>query len=60
VFVTGLALAISAVLHWRHAGFGPLDPRESMRMVIPSVVLLSLGAQGMLGSFLLSMLGIRR
>ena len=60
VFATGLAMAISAVLHWRHAGYGPLDPSESMRMVIPSVVLLSLGAQGMLGSFLLSMLGIRR
>ena len=60
VFVTGLALAVSAVLHWRHTGYGPLDPSETMRMVIPSVVLLSLGAQGVLGSFLLSMLGIRR
>ena len=60
IFATGMALAISAVVHWRQTGFGPLDPRESMRMVIPSVVLLSLGAQGMLGSFLLSMLGIRR
>ncbi len=60
IFATGLALAIGAVAHWRQAGFGPLDPRDSMRTVIPSVVLLSLGAQGMLGSFLLSMLGIRR
>jgi glycosyltransferase involved in cell wall biosynthesis len=60
VFVMGLSLAVMAVLDWRHEGYGPLDPTESMRVVIPSVVLLSLGAQGMLGSFLLSMLGIRR
>jgi glycosyltransferase involved in cell wall biosynthesis len=60
VFLTGLAMAGTAVFNWRRAGFGQLDPRESMRMVIPSVVLLSIGAQGMLSSFLLSMLGIRR
>jgi hypothetical protein len=60
MFVAGLIGAVLSVLAWRANGFGPLDAVAAMRVVIPSVTLMILGAQGVMGSFFLSVLGLRR
>jgi glycosyltransferase involved in cell wall biosynthesis len=60
MFVAGLLGAIIAVQVWRMTGYGPLDAAATMRVVIPSVTLMILGAQGVMGSFFLSVLGLRR
>ena len=59
-FVGGLALLAGAVNIWRVAGFGPLDYSYTMRWVIPGATLTALGFQTILGSFFLSILGLRR
>lgn len=58
VGATGLALSVRAVGLWEHHGFGPLAPGELLRWVIPGGVLLALGCQIVLASFLLSILGL--
>ena len=45
---------------WNRVGFGELDPRFTMRAVIPGAILLVLGIQTIFSSFFLSVLGIRR
>ena len=56
--VLGIAGLILAVLSWQVLGFGVLDPRTTMREVIPAAVLLTLGVQTVFASFFLSILGI--
>lgn len=58
--ISGIALMVGAVLDWRAAGFGELDPRVTMRAVIPAVVLLILGVQAIFASFFLGVLTLRR
>jgi hypothetical protein len=60
MFAAGFIGAVLAVLAWRAHGFGPLNAVGAMRVVIPSVTLMILGAQGIMGSFFLSVLGLRR
>jgi hypothetical protein len=60
IIVAGLSLAFAAVGEWEMSGFGPLQPQQTMRLVIPSITLLVLGVQGMFASFLLSLLGLKR
>jgi glycosyltransferase involved in cell wall biosynthesis len=57
---TGLGLLAWAVSSWSRAGFGDLDPRVTMRQVVPAVVLLVLGAQTLFASFFVSLLGLRK
>lgn len=45
---------------WRIRAFGPLDPEETLRVVIPGVVCFTLGFQIVLSSFFLSVLGMSR
>jgi hypothetical protein len=52
----GLALATYAVGFWRIRSFGTLDPRLSLRIVVPSATLLILGLQVMFSSCLLTVL----
>ena len=52
---TGLAWG-----NWRGTDFGATEPRDLLRVVIPSVFALLLGAQTVGGSFFLSVLGLRR
>jgi glycosyltransferase involved in cell wall biosynthesis len=54
----GVAGTIVAVLTWGSVGFGALDPRTTMREIIPALVLLTLGVQTIFASFFLSILGI--
>lgn len=59
-FAAGLMAAVSALAGWGAAGFGALDPPRTLRLVIPSVTLMILGAEAIMGSFFLSILGLRR
>jgi glycosyltransferase involved in cell wall biosynthesis len=56
--VLGTGGLILAVRSWQVMGFGVLDPRTTMREVIPAAVLLTLGVQTVFASFFLSILGI--
>ncbi len=56
----GLAGSIYAVVHWESASFGPLDYADTLRVVIPSAALLTLGSQTVLAAFFLSLLGLKR
>jgi hypothetical protein len=60
MFAAGFVGALLAVLAWRAHGFGPLNAVAAMRVVIPSVTLMILGAEGIMASFFLSVLGLRR
>ncbi|HET9780563.1 MAG TPA: glycosyltransferase [Candidatus Dormibacteraeota bacterium] len=60
MFVAGLAGIIVAILSWGSAGFGNLDPRLTMREIIPAAVLLTLGVQTVFASFFLSILGMEK
>ena len=56
--LAGLAGTVIAVLSWGAVGFGNLDPRLTMREIIPAAVLLTLGVQTVFASFFLSILGM--
>ena len=58
MFLVGVLGIVLAVLSWQAAGFGALDPRVTMREIIPAAVLLTLGVQTIFASFFLSILGI--
>ena len=66
--LAGSALALLAgawlvghvLLDWSAAGFHGLAYSDTMRWMIPGVLFIVLGAEGVFGSFLLSLLGIRR
>ncbi|WP_081722158.1 glycosyltransferase family 2 protein [Geminisphaera colitermitum] len=56
--LAGLALGVAAVAQWGSRHFGDLSPQETLRQVIPSGMLLTLGVQIVLGSFFLGILGL--
>ena len=56
----GLVLLLLAVNVWHQNAFGPLNYGQTMRVVIPGVTLVALGMQTILGSFMISILGVRR
>ncbi len=56
----GLAMIVWTVNEWRLVGFSALDYQKSMRIALPGVMFLTLGVQAILGSFFLSILGMRR
>lgn len=56
----GVAGSIYALTWWSARDFGPLNPRETLRVVIPSVTAITLGIQTVLSSFFLSVLGLKR
>jgi Glycosyl transferase family 2 len=58
--LAGLALLLMAVLTWMRRGFGSLNYEHTMRLVIPSLVLLVLGVQTIFSSFFLGILHLRR
>jgi glycosyltransferase involved in cell wall biosynthesis len=59
-FAGGLAASIYAVAYWDSRSFGPLNPVQTLRVVIPAVTAITLGCQILLSSFFLSILGLRR
>jgi glycosyltransferase involved in cell wall biosynthesis len=58
MFAVGVLVTVAAVWSWGSVGFGALDPRLTMREIIPAAVLLTLGVQTIFASFFLSILGI--
>lgn len=58
LFLVGLAGAFYSVILWDRHGFGVMDPRQLLRVVIPSGVCMALGFQTILSSFFLSVLGL--
>ena len=60
VLMAGLALAVLSLSSWAKSGYGAMDVGRTMRLVIPAMLLMVLGAQGVLASFFLSVLGLRR
>lgn len=56
LFATGLGISLYAMTTWASADFGALDPRVTMRWVIPSTTLLALGGELFLAGFLLDAL----
>jgi hypothetical protein len=57
--LAGLGSVGWAVDAWRDTGFAALEPRASMRRLIPGVVLAMLGVQTLFGSFFLGVLGLK-
>jgi glycosyltransferase involved in cell wall biosynthesis len=60
LLVGGLGFSIYALSSWRHHFFGPLDPSQTLRLVIPAVTLIMLGLQTVFSSFFFSILGLKR
>jgi glycosyltransferase involved in cell wall biosynthesis len=60
LFLFGLGGSLYAVGLWGEARFGGLNPSQTLRTVIPSVVCLTLGCEIILSSFFLSVLGLQR
>lgn len=60
MFLAGLVGGVASVADWGSRGFGDLEAGRTLRLVIPSVTLMILGAQGIMSSFFLSVLGLRR
>lgn len=60
VALVGLGLLASAAWSWRALGLGALEPRVTMRQVIPAVMLMMLGVQTVFASFFLGIVSLRR
>lgn len=57
VGLAGLAMSLA---HWHVHAYGELNPRESLRIVVPSATALMISCQTVLASLFISILGIRR
>jgi glycosyltransferase involved in cell wall biosynthesis len=57
--LAGLAGLIFSVLYWHGQGFHNLNYEHSLRLMIPSVTALMVSCQVILGTFFLSILGIK-
>ncbi len=60
LLLLGLAGTVWAVADWGLRSFGPVDPGQMMRLLIPSGTALVIGCQTIFASFFLSILGLRR
>jgi glycosyltransferase involved in cell wall biosynthesis len=58
--LSGIGGSVFALSSWAQTSFGPLDAQAMLRIVMPSVFALTLGAQVIFSSFLLSIFGLRR
>jgi hypothetical protein len=57
--VLGIAGVVGAVVIWGDHSFGLLDYKQMMRLVVPSVTLLAVGVQFIMGAFLFSILELK-
>jgi glycosyltransferase involved in cell wall biosynthesis len=60
LILAGAGLWVFGLGAWRSQHFGPLDPEQTLRIVIPGFVGLTLGVQIVLSSFFISLLGMKR
>jgi hypothetical protein len=59
LILLGLIGSAAAVEHWRRLGFGDLNPRGTIRVVLPSASLVALGALWLFTGFVGSLLTLR-
>jgi glycosyltransferase involved in cell wall biosynthesis len=50
LLVAGVGWSVALVYEWSATGFGPLDPAQAMRQVIPAVTLMIVGSQAAAGA----------
>jgi len=60
LIIAGVAGSIGAVAVWGSESFEGLDPSETMRIVIPSVTAVAIGAELVFASFVIGLLGLPR
>jgi hypothetical protein len=60
MLLAGLGGSLYALSDWGARAFGPLSPAHTLRLVIPAVTALVLGAQLFFSSFFLSVMGLKR
>ncbi|MDQ3573340.1 MAG: glycosyltransferase [Actinomycetota bacterium] len=56
----GISGLVASLVHWNLEDFGELDPRQSLRMVVPSAAALVISLQTIFAALFASVLGIRR
>ena len=56
LFLAGLLFAVISAWNWSGAGYGDLDPQQTMRQVIPAWTLMISGVQLVTGGFFLGIL----
>ena len=60
LLVAGIVGAVVGISDWHVSRFGPLNPTQSLRLIVPSATALVVGCQLIFGSFFMSILGIKR
>ena len=60
LILLGLGGSVFAVVYWNKHSFGPLDYKQVLRLVIPSVLLITIGYLTILSSFFLGVLQLER
>jgi hypothetical protein len=60
LFILGVVLTLQAVGAWSEAAFAALDPRVTMRKVVPAVTALTLSGEILLASFFIEVIRVRR
>ncbi|MDX2190286.1 MAG: glycosyltransferase [Bacteroidota bacterium] len=58
--VVGIVISFLALSNWEQANFGQLDPRQSIRWVLPAIVSILLGVQFLLTSFFIGIMGLKQ
>ena len=58
LFLIGLGVAITQFLIWASFGFGALDPAATIRIAVPAVLFMILGAQSIMAGMFLGVLSV--
>jgi hypothetical protein len=58
--LAGLIGLVASLVHWQGHSFGELDPRDSLRIVMPAATALIMSFQMIFASLFVSILAIRR
>ena len=59
LFVLGLSGLVVAVVGWGAVGFGDLDYRDTMRIVVPAMTAMAAGVQVVISGFMSSILDLK-
>ena len=60
LLLIGLGISVYSLVHWGSAGFGALNARQGIRLVVPGATATVLGFEVVLASLFLSLLGLAR
>ena len=59
VTLLGIILSVIAVINWQRVGFGALNPDQIMRITIPAIMLIIVGAEGISTGFIIGIMKIK-